>query len=462
MKNCIAILIRSLLIALLLFGTVSSCTEFVDVPMPDSQLTAQGAFEESATAHATMTSIYAKMRDTGLLTGSSQGLSCLLGTYTDEMLYFGSLQGAPSAFYNNTLLASNTSAATLWNSSYNQIYAANAVLEGVSRSAGLSQADKDQLTGEALFVRAFLHFYLAQLYDGVPYIKTTDYIANAAAQRLSVAQVMAAAKADIEQAIGLLGEDYATPSRVRPNRYAAYAVLAKICLHNGEWDEAGDAASAVLNATQLYQEETIQDTFLSGSKATVWQFSPSSGDGNTQEGETFIFASGPPPGVSLRNELVSAFSDADLRKAHWIKAVTNGTDTWYHAYKYKQNASGSSTEHSIVLRLAELYLIRAESRARAGELIGAKEDLDRIRTTAGLPNTAAVGSEALLEAILKERQLELFTELGHRYFDLRRFGRINDVLSPIKPDWQATDAVFPIPETELDLNRNLAPQNQGY
>lgn len=462
MKNNNTTISRGILPMLLLFLLTASCSDFLDVPLPDSQLTANGVFEESATAHAAMTSIYAKMRDTGLLTGSSQGLSCLLGAYTDELLYFGSIQGAPSAFYNNALLASNTNVVTLWNNTYNQIYAANAVLEGVAGSTGLSQADREQLTGEALFVRGLLHFYLAQLHDGVPYIKTTDYIANATAQRLPVAAVMHEAKADIEQAIGLLDEHYATPNRVRPNKYAAYAVLAKICLYNGEWDEAGNAASAVLNATELYHEEPIQNIFLAGSASTIWQLSPSSGNGNTQEGATFIFASGPPPGVSLRNELVNAFGDSDLRKVHWMKAVTNGTDTWYHAYKYKQNASGTSTEHSVLLRLAELYLIRAESRARVGELIGAKEDLNRIRMTAGLGNTTAAGSEAILEAILKERQLELFTELGHRYFDLRRFGRINDVLAPIKPDWQATDAVFPIPETELDLNPNLAPQNQGY
>lgn len=463
MKNIIPIHTRRILFLFLLFFATLSCTDFVEVPPPDSQLTTSGVFEERATAHAAMTAIYSKMRDTGLLTGAPQGLSCLLGVYTDELHYFGSTQGAPWAFYNNALLASNSDIAALWNSTYNQIYAVNAVLEGVALSKGLPQSDKEQLKGEALFVRGLLHFYLAQLYNGVPYIKTTDYEANAVAPRLSVDEVMTQAKADLYEAINLLPEDYVTLNRVRPNKYAGYAVLAKICLYKSEWDEAGNAASAVLNNTALYPyEEDIQNVFQSGSTSTIWQFSPSSADGNTQEGATFIFESGPPPLVALSNTLVNAFTDNDLRKTNWIKVVTDGTETWYHAYKYKQNLNGTPTECSVILRQAELYLIRAECRARVGDLIGAKEDLNRIRATAGLNLTTAVSSGELIDAIFKERQLELFTELGHRYFDLKRWGKITVILDPIKADWDEEDALFPIPETELDLNPHLMPQNPGY
>ncbi|WP_240409109.1 RagB/SusD family nutrient uptake outer membrane protein [Flavobacterium psychrotrophum] len=109
-----------------------------------------------------------------------------------------------------------------------------------------------------------------------------------------------------------------------------------------------------------------------------------------------------------------------------------------------------------------MYLIRAEARLRAGDLIGGKEDLDIIRAKAGLPPTTAITQEGLLAAVLNERRAELFTEFGHRFFDLRRFGQLDAVLAPAKNGWTANDALFPLPDAELNLNPNLLPQNTGY
>jgi hypothetical protein len=109
-----------------------------------------------------------------------------------------------------------------------------------------------------------------------------------------------------------------------------------------------------------------------------------------------------------------------------------------------------------------MYLIRAEARAHSGDLIGAKEDLNTIRHTAGLADTSADTQDEILDAILQERRLELFTEFGHRFFDLKRFNRIQSVLSAAKPGWDAHDDLFPIPEAELSLNPKLLPQNPGY
>lgn len=110
----------------------------------------------------------------------------------------------------------------------------------------------------------------------------------------------------------------------------------------------------------------------------------------------------------------------------------------------------------------EVYLIRAEARAHGGDLIGSKEDLNRIRNAAGLLNTDAVTQNEILQAVLKERQLELFTEFGSRFFDLKRFGILDQTLSLAKSGWDSFESNLPIPETELNLNKNLQPQNTGY
>jgi len=442
---------------------ISSCDRFVDVNLPNSQLTAADVFEDKATANAAMTDIYSKIRDAGLLSGSATGLSHLLGNYTDELDFYGTPQNSTVAFYNNSLVASDPAVKDLWTTTYNQIYSANAVLEGVSASASLAATDKQQLTGEALFVRALLHFYLANVYGNVPYITTTDYEQNRVAVRLPVASVYTQVKADLEQAIAFLPQDYLTSDRTRPNVYAAHALLARVNLYAGLWDEASNEASAVLNNTVLYANETnLDNVFLTDSTSTVWQLATGFVGGNTLEATTFNFTMGPPPLSALTTSFMASFEAGDQRKVHWTASVTDGTSTWYHPFKYKATVAGTTSEYSIVFRLGELYLIRAEARAHSGDLIGAKDDLNVVRHLAGLGDTPALTQSELLDAVLQERRVELFTEFGHRFFDLKRFGVIQPVLSAVKPGWSVDDVLFPIPETELTLNPHLLPQNPGY
>lgn len=439
--------------------TLFSCDDFVEVEIPNSQLVSEAVFQNKATAVAALTSVYAKMRDNGILTGSTSGFSHSLGLYADEMELFGS-QAGPQAYFNNSLVANSPVIRQLWNASYNQIYSANAVYEGVAASTTLTIQEKNELMGEALFVRALIHFYLTNAFGSVPYSETTNYNQNTIIQKVTPEQVFQLAIEDLEMAVALLPEAYATTGRIRPNKFAARALLARVNLYAGNWAEASNDASAVLNQSELYTLPTnLDNEFLKTSTGIIWAFIPS--NNITLEGISFRFTSLPPPFSCLSNELVNAFETGDERKNKWTKAVTNGTDTRYHPFKYKQPSGGTSTEHSIILRIAELYLIRAEARANEGNLIGAIEDLNRIRNRAGLPNTTAVTQEVVLAAVLKERQIELFTEHGHRFFDLKRTNQINEVLS-FKPGWDNTDLLFPLPEAELLLNPNLNPQNLGY
>lgn len=446
-----------------LFIAVSGCENFVEVELPSSQLNAADVFENKSTADAAMGAIYASMRDTGMLTGNASGVYNQMGVYADELLAFGGTSGISTAFYNNALTGTDAQILSWWSDSYNQIYRANALMEGVVASTALQQADKEQLKGEALFVRALLHFYLANLYGNVPYIKTTDYRLNAVVLRTQVDDIHDLAITDLEEAVALLPEAFVAADRTRPNRATAYALLARIYLYAQRWAEAAEAASVVLNDPTFTWESDLEKVFLKESTATLWQFLPNSSGQNTMEGETFIFISGPPPLVALRGEVVDAFEMGDRRLTAWVASVTDGTATWYHANKYKQRGIGdSSQEYSIVFRLSEMYLIRAEARVRQMELVNAKGDLDFIRNTAGLGESTAVTQQGILEAILRERRVELFTEAGHRFFDLKRYGLLDAVLGSIKPGWNETDRLLPLPESELLLNPALLPQNAGY
>jgi hypothetical protein len=135
---------------------------------------------------------------------------------------------------------------------------------------------------------------------------------------------------------------------------------------------------------------------------------------------------------------------------------------FYYPYKYKSRLSSGPAEYYIVFRISEQFLIRSEVRAYLNDLPGSIADLNKIRNRAGLPNTLANDQSSLLAAIEAERRVELFTEWGHRWFDIKRTGRADLVLANEKgANWQPTDTLYPIPFGQIQLNQNLT-QNPGY
>ncbi len=113
-----------------------------------------------------------------------------------------------------------------------------------------------------------------------------------------------------------------------------------------------------------------------------------------------------------------------------------------------------------MIRLGEIFLNRAEAKAHLNDAT-AIDDLNKTRFRAGLANLSGLTGHPLLDAIIQERRLELFAEWGFRFYDLRRTGQLNAVLAPIKSQWIATGALFPIPASEILAAPNLV-QNPGY
>jgi len=454
----------NILTFLLMYFTAVSCDSFVEVDTPKSQLISETVFESYQTADAALTDIYSNIRTKGILTGYGSGISNTLGNYSDELKSVEKTNNPSLNFYNNTLLPSNSSVAVFWNTSYNQIYSANCVIEGASNSKALTTEQKKHLRAEALFIRALLHFYVINLYGDAPYIFQTDYKANSLAVRTPVEKVYQNIIRDLEEAVTILPENYSSTERIRPNKSVALALLARVYLYNKSYAEASNAASAVINNDELYQlESEISNVFLLNSREAIWQLQAGSSGENTLEASFFTFFPGPPSQVYLNDNLVTSFNTADLRRLFWVKTVPNKNNVWYQPYKYKENIpTSASQEYSIVFRLAEQYLIRAEARAQQGDLIGAKEDLNKIRNRAGLDNTTASSKDEIIDAVLLERRWELFTEYGHRFFDLKRNGKLDIALNGVKKGWNTTDSLLPIPESELNTNPSLRPQNPGY
>ena len=450
--------LAAIFLAVLLLG---SCEDFIDTAPPDSQLFGKDVFADRATANAAMVGLYSRLRDQGLLSGGPGGISLTLGLYTDELDYFQS--GIPNNFFSNSLFAADPNVRDIWNLSYSHIYVANAIIEGVTGSQSLSQADRDQLLGEALLVRGLIHLHLVNLYGRIPYVDSTDYRVNRNVSRMEIQAIYGRIISDLLQSSGLLPDAYVSAGRTRPNRAVAVTFLARAYLYSGDWAAAASASTDVIGNPLFTWENNLESVFLKDSPATLWQFSPSNPEAGTLQAQLFIFNEGPPPNYAMSDTFMDSFETGDLRKVHWTREITDGTSSWFHPYKYKDlGQSGTSTEFPVILRLDELYLIRAEAFARLGNFSGAREDIDKIRQRAGLLPTAANDEESLVRAVIDERNHELFTEYGHRFFDLKRNGLADQILGDVKSGWNPDDKLWPIPEQELISNPNLNPQNDGY
>lgn len=448
----------------IIFILLSSCEDALEVDNPLGQIPKENVFNNEGTAKAAVTTLYAKLRDQAFLTGNLSGTSYAMGLYADELDYYDTPGFDFEFFYTHQVLPSNSTIASVWNESYQIIYLSNEVLEGIASSTELPQEFKNQLKGEALFIRALSHFYLVNLYGAIPYITTTNYVTNSQVARLPVPQVYDTLLSDLLEAKALLGNEYITSERVRANSWVVSALLARVYLYLEQWQHAEIESSILIANTSLFEiEPDVENEFLKDSTSAIFQFKPKNEGDNTLEASIFKFESAPPPRTALTLDLVTSMEEIDKRKSNWIGEVSNETQTYYFPNKYKENTNtGVSMEYSIVFRIAEQFLIRSEARAKQGNLTGAKEDLNTIRSRAGLDNTAAITSSEILDAIVQERRFELFTEYGHRWFDLRRYGLADQVLSPIKSGWKSTDILLPIPEVELLTNPNLNPQNPGY
>lgn len=464
MKKANKIFNKKSIYIILTLSLMVSCEDFLEVQEPLDQIESTKIFDDEITANAAVTTLYGKLRDEVLLTGKSEGLGVILGVYSDEMDYFG-FGGEPLDYiYQHNVFPNDLTVENLWNNSYSLIYMANAVLEGVNESDVLNVETKNQLRGEALFIRTLTYFYLVNLFGDIPYPRSTNYETNSTIAKTLVSDVYINILADLNEAKTLLGNDYISGERVRANNMVVSALLARVYLYLEQWDLAESEASILINNPSMFSlESEVENEFLKESTSAILQFKPKMDGQNTLEASTFIFTSGPPPLVSLNPDLIETMELDDLRKEYWIGEISDASQTWYFPNKYKYRINtGTSLEYSIVFRLSEQYLIRAESRARLGDFIGALQDLNMVRNRAGLVNSEATNENEIIDAIIMERYHELFSEYGHRWFDIKRLGLANEILAPIKTGWMTTHVILPIPETELMMNPNLNPQNPGY
>lgn len=443
-----------------------SCKKFISIDPPKTDLTSGTVFADDATALAAISSIYAQIvsRFSG---GSISSFTYLGGLSADDLDIRSSIL-TQKEFAENNLLATNTSINSMWSELYGYIYKSNLILENLSAPNKITPSFARRLQGEAKFIRAFSFFYLVNIFGDVPLVITTDYRKNAVMPRFSSKDVYEQIISDLKDAELSLDNDYSSFSneRTRPTKWVATALLSRVYLYLRKWPEAETQSSLLIDNTSLFSLVPLNDVFLKNSLESIWQLSNI--DGNTADANTFLATFlGRPLNSVLKNSLIDAFENGDQRMISWTTKRISGSNTYNLPYKYKIRGSTPIVEYSVVFRLAEQYLIRAEARANQNKIVGinsATADLNVIRARASLPGIFLQNKEDALLSIETERRFELFTEWGHRWLDLKRTGRANAVLSSVKgTSWQPTDQLYPLPKAEITNNPSMSgAQNAGY
>jgi len=480
---------KILTIALLnaFFFFVISCKKLVVVSSPVNALTSENVYSDNATAASVLTGVYMSLNTNTPQTFSSiNSISLASGLSADELIVYGGAANANSTlvqFYLNQLTPglSTSSGQTIWKSIYSSIYVINVALERLLASNSLTPIVKQQLTGEAKFLRAFFYFYLVNLYGDVPLTTTSDYRFNSMLTRAPKTVVYQQVIADLKESQGLLSNGYVasdamsnTLERVRPNKWAATALLARAYLYSGAYDSAEIQATAVINNTALYDTISLENVFLKNSREAIWQLQPVNAGWNTEDARVFILPSTGPTGntsgsgfpVYLSPHLLNSFEPGDQRRRDWVDSVIVNSRIYYYPFKYKSATFNNPvTEYLMVLRIGEQYLIRAEARADVNNFNGALSDLNTIRARAGLQGVTAGDKASLLAAIMHERQVELFTEWGHRWLDLKRTDNLEIIMDNISTSkgstWNSNWQWYPIPAYDIVQDPNLT-QNPGY
>lgn len=437
--------------------TATSCKKFVTVDNPPNSISAATTYSNDGTATSAVLAMYSHYTSVY----NQTNFTWIGGMLANELQYRYAASTPDQAQLQNGDIATMNSMVGnyLWQYPYQEIGYANQAIAGLTNATTLTSSLQQQLLGESYFMRAWTYFYMANFFGGIPLSLSPNLLENASNPRASKEEIYAQVISDLKAAETALPGTYTGTLRARINKHAAEALLARVYLYQKDYTNAVAYANKVIGATDVnYSLAKVDSVFKTISNETIIQFATRYGFSSFSFRTT---ATGTPPSYYLQPALMNEFEPGDNRKTKWVDSLIYSGSTYYQINKYKLATATAGDEYNVVLRLGEQYLIRAEASAQLNDLTTAQQDLDMIRTRAGLGNTTATTKEELLTAIAHERQVELFGEFGHRWFDLVRTGKADEVLRNVKSAWAARDTLMPIPYAQILLNTKLTP-NPGY
>ncbi|GAA4050114.1 RagB/SusD family nutrient uptake outer membrane protein [Hymenobacter glaciei] len=452
-------IVYALATALLLAGPLSSCNSKLDIAPVDS-IAADKALLTSSDVEAALVGCYTGIQNAEAYGGYIQLMSDLLAD-DGEITFIGTFI-PPNQINRKSILKDNGFVSAIWVNAYNVINRTNNVLANIDKLD--TPAKRARVEGEARFIRAAMYFELVRLYardwadgtpasnPGVPLVLTPTKVVDASSQvaRNTVAEVYAQVISDFTTAESKMTATSSAGSFFA-NNAAAAAMLSRVYLQQGRFTEAAAAANRAITSKYILNPSYV-DEFYSGadllgnSSEDIFAIQNSAQSGSNQL-NTF-YSSNQRGDISVEQAHLDLYDPKDERLE--LFDITAG-----QTYSLKYDSQYGNIK---LIRLAEMYLTRAEANFRAGTTVGATplSDINRVRTRAGL----APYTTLTLARILNERKLELAFE-GFRLADVKRNRETVHDPSGVALPWNSPRLIFPIPLREINANPKLT-QNAGY
>lgn len=438
-------------LAVLLLGAGTAGCDVLN-PTPSAAVEADEALTTPRQAEIVLNSVYDRMQ------GQNDIHIIFSDLITDNARHSGSY---PTWLEVDTYTytPANVDIQNRWSGFYSVINAANEVIAkvpAIAPTGSFTEARRNTIVAEAKTMRAYAYLQLVNWFGDVPLLITPTASATDEGifpERAPTAQVYTQIVKDLTEAEAALPADNRALSFV--DVWAVKGLLSRVYLYQGNYALAETKASEVI----------ANSAFALAPLATLWE----GGGGNEiLWALTYVAGSDPnnmsffayPSNAGGRYEyapttgLNTAYVTGDNRKAYTIRTVSSALTVG----KYYKTTTDDDPVY--LVRLAEMYLNRAEARAKktTPDALGALSDLNAIRTRAGLGALAGLTGTSLTDAIDTERRLELAFE-GHRWFDLKRTGKAIATLGI--PNNDPNFLLLPVPKRERDVNANLR-QNPGY
>jgi hypothetical protein len=441
--------IKTTLLFSILLLSISSCKKFLE-ETPNNALPTESSITDANTARAAIIGAYDRLQEYYAANYPT------LGTITTDNVVFNGTLSQYLQLDQNAIPTDNVITVAAYQGIYRAINSANSVIAYVPAVTDptLSSAEKDRILGEAYFIRALAYFDLGRGWGGVQLQlePTKDLNSLKGIKRSTLDQTYDQVLADLIKAEALLTEDATT--RNRAQKSTVFALRARLHLYRKQWADAESYATQVINNPKFALVKPYNAFFTAPFQSTesVLELAFSPNDRNTFWNLWYPSSAGGQYTLKPSEALITKLNNPAIGGSR--KSLIAGTGSAVYGVLY--NTAGTSTDPAYLIRIAELYLIRAEARAKLNKLSEAAADLDIIRARADVSTTEANTQSTLLQAIEDENAVEFAFE-AHRWFDLTRTERAAAVLGLTDRNFW----LFPLPLSDVQSDPDLT-QNPGY
>ncbi len=454
----------------------SACDKYLDLAPEDTTVESE-VFQSASSAESALMDVYNKTYE------ANKSTAYTIGDFTTDLL-FVTVSSGNQILISGDIPTDNYSVEEIWSNTYSAINVANVIIESAPKLGTYSEKLIKQHVAEAKFLRAYNYLVLQKLYgDGaltnnmsglglplqlLPY-EGTKYDAAKALTRSSVQDTYNQIVKDLTEALPDLNENYAEDldTRSRATKGSVHALLSRVYLYMGNFEKAASEAAFLIGNENYALNPDLKSVFPQSSgydipldKEFIYAIPLTWNNGNHQFG-THYFSYYHKYSMYIAEDFTEKYTDSDQRKTKLIGTGYEGGD--YAAKPTTTKFNNSEGRDNIpMIRLPEMYLIRAEALARTSGVN--QESVDLLNEIASRADANFTHYETadfltpdeLIDRILLEREKELCFEGLHRY-DLIRTGR-----KLKNPNLAENRYVLPIPKREIEITKGKLEQNIGY